>query len=61
MQAMFALVDFFSENEDWLSMNRDHWRKSAYEYLLGELKSAMRDGYQSPTRKVEEQRRRKAA
>lgn len=61
MQAMFALVDFFSENEDWLSMSRDHWRKSAYEYLLGELASAMRDGYQTPTRKIIEQRRGRVA
>lgn len=57
MQAMFVLVDFFAENEDWLSMSRDHWRMSAYQYLLAELSSAMRNGYQVPTRKIENQRR----
>lgn len=60
MQAMFALVDFFSENEDWLSLNRDHWRWSAYEYLQNELASAMRDGYRAPTRRIVDQRARLA-
>jgi hypothetical protein len=58
MVAVFALVDFFTENEDLLSMDRPHWRKSGYRYFLDELASAMRDGYQVPSRKLEEQRRR---
>jgi hypothetical protein len=60
MGAMFLLADFFAENEDTLSMGRDHWRQSAYQYLLTELASAMREGWRVPTEKIRRQRRKAA-
>ncbi len=60
LELALALIDFFAENEQYLTQFRPWWKYNGRSYVLQAVGEAVKDGWEAPAQQIRHQQARRS-